>query len=580
MTNKEEDNMKPGLLLGVALSIGLFVPILSSTPRTQKEIALTFDDEIRPVLFSGTDGIRSILDANKAPATFFVLGAQVRSSPEIFKELVSDGHEIENHTWGHDNLLKLKKQKGMDAVLSTVERAATAIEHAVGRRPRFFRPPYWAIDREIKDALRAQGYRVMTIDDPDVNSADYDDSAHHRPASVLVGRVLKEIRARESRGLHRHVLVFHETRQTAQALREILPELRRQGYGFVTLEKFFEHQPIVSRSGIAHAAEIPLRQEIPVRALYLSVDDITNKNKIAAISDIISITDANALVIDYKVDRPVPDTIMRGLVEHFKKMNVYLIARVAVMQDSYLARTRPSIALHRRDGSFWWSGRKKWNRYWVDPASPQVLAYTIDVAKHAIDLGFDEINFDYIRFPTDGALSEIVYPVFDAKTMNKSEVMDHFFRELTQTLRTYDARVKLSIDLFGEVAAYGQEKGIGQGLLSAAKYFDVLCPMAYPSHYRCGEFKFHDPTAHPYEVYRQTLLPAKKFLEDSGAIATLRPWVQAFSLRSIYGCGPHISYGPSEVRAEIQGGIDVGVPFFMLWNAGSRYSSGYFLPKK
>ena len=99
-------------------------------------LALTFDDEIRPVLFSGTDGIRSILDANKAPATFFVLGAQVRSSPEIFKELVSDGHEIENHTWGHDNLLKLKKQKGMDAVLSTVERAATAIEHAVGRRPR------------------------------------------------------------------------------------------------------------------------------------------------------------------------------------------------------------------------------------------------------------------------------------------------------------------------------------------------------------------------------------------------------------------------------------------------------------
>lgn len=571
--------MKSGFLLGMALSIGLFVPMLSSMPRTSKEIALTFDDEIRPALFFGANGIQSTLNENEARATFFVLGFQVHTSSKLFQKLVSDGHEIENHTWGHENLLKLKKQKGITSVLETVNRAAIAIEMVTARRPKFFRPPYWAIDKEIKDALNMRGYRVMTVGDPDINTEDYNDSAHHRPSSTLINRVLTIIKHKETQGLYRHVLVFHETEQTRKALIELLPELRRQGYHFVTLEQFFAQQSLPGGPGIAYADTVS-DQQSPVRALYLSIDHVADARKIAAISDILIATDANALVIDYKVDRPVSDAIMRKLVDHFKKMNVYLIARVVVMQDSYLARTHSAVALKRRDGSLWWSGRKKWQRYWVDPTSPEVLAYTIDVSRQAIDMGFDEINFDYIRFPTDGALSEIVYPVFDAKTMHKSNVMDRFFRELTQALRQHNKHVVLSIDLFGEVAAYGQEQGIGQGLLSASKYFDVLCPMAYPSHYRCGEFKFHDPTAHPYEVYRQTLLPAKKLLEDNGSTATLRPWVQAFSLRSIYGCGPHIAYGPREVRAEIQGGIDVGIPSFMLWNAGSRYSPEYFLPKK
>ena len=250
------------------------------------------------------------------------------------------------------------------------------------------------------------------------------------------------------------------------------------------------------------------------------------------------------------------------------------------MQDSFLVRAKPELALRRHDGSLWYSGQEEWHRYWVDPASPEVLQYNILVAERAVDLGFDEINFDYIRFPTDGAMRDIVYPAFNPATMRKSEVMDRYFRDLTTALRNYDPRIRLSVDIFGAVAAHGAEQGIGQEFAGSASYFDVMCPMAYPSHYQCGEFGFHDPTAHPYEVYLKTLAPAVAFLKERGSRATLRPWVQAFSITSIYGCGPHLSYGPEEVRSEIQAGAELGVRSFMLWNAGSSYSEQIFNPKK
>lgn len=234
--------MKVGVFSGLVLSSFLFIlPVsLNSQPAQQKEIALTFDDEIRPELFFGDNGISKTLEANEAHATFFALGCQVQVHPALFRQLVSEGHEIENHTWGHENLLKLNKQKGSDSVLVTVEKTSREIEHVVGRRPRYFRPPYWAIDRELKNLIESHGYRVMNIDSPDINTLDYDDNAHHRPASALINRVLGDIKKRESQNEFRHVLVFHETPQTRDALIEMLPELRSQGYRFVTLEKFFE----------------------------------------------------------------------------------------------------------------------------------------------------------------------------------------------------------------------------------------------------------------------------------------------------------------------------------------------------
>lgn len=559
-------------------------PSKSSAVTPQKEIALTFDDEIRPTLFFGSGGLSETLKGNGARATFLVLGYQVKSSPELFKTLVSEGHEIENHTWGHENLVQLTKKSGIDAALKNIETTSSQIEAVMGRRPTFIRPPYWAMGKQLRMALEKSGYRVMMIGNPDINTLDYEDAAKKRPASVLAARVLKIIAERETHGTYRHVLVFHQTPQTREALREILPILQEQAYRFVTLEQFFAPVKRVADDigsiikFVSFIQPMPA-SEIPVRAPYLSIDNLSSKKKIDSIEHIIGTTDANAVVIDFKIDAIAPEKIISGLVERFKKSNAYLIARISVMQDSRLARRNPTIALHRPDGAFWWSGRKEWRRYWVDPASPEVLAYTIDVAKRAIDLGFDEINFDYIRFPTDGDMRAIVYPVYNPLTTTKSAVMNHFFSELTGELKKYNPHTKLSIDLFGEVVAFGHEKEIGQELSGAATYFDIVAPMAYPSHYRCGEFGLKDPTAHPYLVYKKTLASAKEFLAKKHPKTTIRPWIQAFSLRSIYGCGPHIPYGPDKVREQIKAGIDLGIHSFMLWNAGSIYSKNYFLGK-
>ena len=507
------------LILSVVALYCLFAFSVSKADAIvqQKEIALTFDDEIRSSIFFGKGGLSETLEENNAHATFFVLGYQVKSSPEIFKTLVSQGHEIENHTWWHDNLAKLVKQSGVDAALKNIERASSEIESATGRRPTFIRPPYWAMEKHLHTALEKINYRVMTIGSPDINTLDYEDANLKRPASVLTARVMKIITARETHGTYRHVLVFHQTPQTRAALREILPILRRQEYVFVTLEQFFSSskKAAIDTSGMIQSVsdsmpvyESQLVSETPVRALYLSIDNLSNKKKIDSMERIFSDTDANAVVIDFKIDAVAPEKIINGLVERFKKSNAYLIARISVMQDSRFARRNPHLALHRPDGALWWSGRKEWRRYWVDPTSPEVLAYTIDVAKRAIDSGFDEINFDYIRFPTDGDLKAIVYPLYNQKTATKSEVMNHFFSKLTSTLKTYRPNIKLSVDLFGEVVAFGHEKEIGQELFGAATYFDIISPMAYPSHYRCGEFGLKDPTAHPYLVYKKTLASA------------------------------------------------------------------------
>lgn len=321
------------------------------------------------------------------------------------------------------------------------------------------------------------------------------------------------------------------------------------------------------------------KAEKPIRAVYLSAETMGIEKVTAGIETILATTDANAVVIDFKIGRVVPEKHLRSLIARFRAHNAYLIARIVVMQDSYLARTHPGLALHKKDGTLWFSGDASWQRYWVDPASPEVVRYNIDIAKRAIDIGFDEINFDYIRFPTDGTMNDIIYPIFDARIRSKRDVMNDFFRDIRTSLKTYRPDIVLSIDLFGQVAAHNGGKEIGQELESCATYFDVLCPMVYPSHYRCGEFGFTDPTAHPYEVCSRTLVPAKEFLESHNLHATLRPWFQAFSISGIYRCGPFFPYGVKEVRAEIRSGTDAGVPSFILWNAGSRFSSDYFEKK-
>ncbi len=307
-----------------------------------------------------------------------------------------------------------------------------------------------------------------------------------------------------------------------------------------------------------------------IRSIYLSSDNIFNERKIAELEHIFVTTKANGIVIDFKDSNSLSQETMANLVKRFKKHNVYTIARIVAFQDSYFARKHPEIAIKNSSGEFWYSGRKIWKRYWLDPASELVQEYNIEVAKRAIDAGFDEIQFDYIRFPTDGNMKDICYPVFNPAKDSKAEVMVGFFKKMKRELKAYSPKTPIGIDIFGEVFLYGKEAGIGQSLSHVAEYFDVLCPMAYPSHYMCGEFGVKDPTAHPYKVYYSTLKNGLKFLDGKKVI--IRPWVQNFSITSIYGCGPAVYYGYENVLAQIQAGRDLGINGFMLWNASNNFN--------
>lgn len=311
-----------------------------------------------------------------------------------------------------------------------------------------------------------------------------------------------------------------------------------------------------------------------IRAVYLSIDNIYNEKKIQELERMIAATNANGIVIDFK-DSNIPDIAhMQRLVKRFKNVGAYTIARIVTFQDSLFARKHPEIAVKTKKGAFWYSGRQVWKRYWLDPASPRAHEYAISTAKKAIDAGFREVQFDYIRFPGDGNMRDIVFPIFNPATETKTEVMRKFFLRLKSELKTYSPSTLLGIDLFGEVFVYGKVAGIGQSLEDSAVFFDVLSPMAYPSHYMCGEFGVKDPNAHPYLVYKKTLGNGIRFL--AGKQVIIRPWIQSFSLRNIYGCGPRIIYGAPEIKAQIRAAEDLHIRGFMLWNVMNTYPAGAF----
>jgi len=526
----------------------------------EKIIVLTFDDGPRPEVLKD---LLPLLEKYAVLANFFMIGAEVSANKTFVKKVYDGGHEIENHGWGHENFKKLFKQKGATAVEKNLMKASDAIFQAIGRRPRFFRPPFWEIAPEIEKIILGQGYRVMKLDNPDINTMDYEDADKKRSSEILIERVKSQITKQEKWNIYTHVLVFHELPIAVEALKNLIPYFQSNGYQFKRLDEIF---------GVFEIKLLPSSDE--VRAVYLGSNSIYSKKKIAELEKIISTTNANGIVIDFK-DSNLPDEkLIANLVERFKKLNAYTIARIVVFQDTYFAKRHSEVAIKTSSGDFWWSGKKSWKRYWLDPASSLAQDYNIEIAKRAIDAGFDEIQFDYIRFPTDGNMKDIYFPIFDPVKMNKTLVMRNFFEKIHRELKAYSPKVSLGIDVFGEVFVYGGGNSIGQNIINAADYFDVLCPMAYPSHYKCGEFGLQDPNAHPYKTYYSTLSAGLRFLKGKKVI--IRPWIQDFTLRNIYACGPKIVYTEDKVAEGIRAGRDLGINGFMLWNVGSKFQIGVF----
>jgi hypothetical protein len=321
------------------------------------------------------------------------------------------------------------------------------------------------------------------------------------------------------------------------------------------------------------------QDEFAAKAVYLNptMDDGYDLDRLL---DLIGRTELNALVIDVKEEGVYVDTEVTffheaGLVfpyydvaavlEAVHAHDVYAIARQVVFKDTPLAEARPDLAIADVTTGGPWHDMN--GVAWVNPFNEQVWAANIDLAVELVGLGFDEIQFDYVRFPTDGDL----------------EAMD-FGREVTEAVRVEtiagflgEARTnlapgggKVGADVFGYTLLL-DDIGIGQNVGRIAEVVDYVCPMVYPSHFPNGSLAVDGhPNDFPYETIEISLsLGAEKVVGSTGK---LRPWLQDFSL-------PGMSdYGAAEVRAQIDAAEANGAVGWMIWNAASVYHEDAFAP--
>lgn len=383
-----------------------------------------------------------------------------------------------------------------------------------------------------------------------------------------------------------------------------------------------------------------------VKALYISSWVGGTKSLRDKIIAQIEATEANAVVLDIKdytgmisymptdpnlqsigcIDERIKD--IDSLIKELHDKNIYIIGRVAVFQDPCAVKKWPDQAVKRKtDGGVW---KDRNGISWMDAGSEQIWDYNIAIAKDAYNRGFDEINLDYIRYPSDGNMIDIAFPV--SGTKNKQEVLESFFAYVDKELRggratgakkndlrnasntamylpaadpAFDElvekyglqissaiaskadrsldgirvetvvaqapRMVVSADLFGMVTNNNDDLGIGQILERTAPYVDFIGPMVYPSHYPKNFIGIANPAAAPYQIIEYAMKGGVSKLEAIQLNPLkLRPWLQDFNLGA--------TYTADMVRKQIQATYDVGLTGWMLWDASNTYTVGGALP--
>ncbi len=236
-----------------------------------------------------------------------------------------------------------------------------------------------------------------------------------------------------------------------------------------------------------------------------------------------------------------------------EEAGVYLIGRVVVFADPTLGPARTELALQWPGGSAW---RDPAGLAWLNPYDRRVWRYVVDVAAAAAKAGFDEIQFDYVRFPSDGDLDSIVYP--KSRREPKERTIERFLAYASGRLRPLGVRV--SADLFGLAAT--RDLGVGQSPKRLRRYLDAIYPMVYPSHYVPGEYHLTDPEAFPGRTVEASLDDYRKAVR--GTDVRIVPWLQDFSLSRTYGLDEVTDQVTAARRANANG--------FMLWNPLGVYT--------
>jgi len=272
-------------------------------------------------------------------------------------------------------------------------------------------------------------------------------------------------------------------------------------------------------------------------------------------------TELNGIVIDVKEYYGINLSVsLQSFIKELQEENVWTIARIVVFRDSLSLEKNPEWYLTSSESI--WQDRSGY--YWLDPQNQEVSDYIVDFSKKVIDFGFDELQFDYIRYPeTYGFVSG----------PEKVAAISDFFSQLSLELKKYDPSIILSVDLFGYITTQHRSYGIGQSLAEAEQCFDYLSFMLYPSHFYSGfdvagvRYSYPEVVKHPYEVIYYSIIA-------SGFPEKTRPFLQDFNLRIDTERG--IIYDAAKIRAQIQAAEDAGASGWLFWNPKGIYTKEAF----
>ena len=351
-----------------------------------------------------------------------------------------------------------------------------------------------------------------------------------------------------------------------------------------------------------------LSTPVPLKAIYMTQCAVGTPSLRESLVEFIDSTELNAVVIDIrdytgKIAFPTENPILKGMVsekcgakdmkqfvERLHEKNIYVIGRITVFQNPYYTSVHPELAVQKKCGPDTevgtcgvWKDHK--GLAFVDVGAKPYWETVVELSKESYALGFDELNFDYIRFPSDGPMSEAVYSWSTGK--NKQVALEEFYRYLYNELKPIGA--VLSADLFGMVTTNVDDLNIGQQLERALPYFDYIAPMVYPSHYPKGFRGYANVNEHSYDIVNFSMESAvRRTIATSTAISSfayerlgtstpavyskpaysakkMRPWLQSFDYP--------VAYTPAMVAEQIKANEDAGLDSYMFWDPANKYRS-------
>jgi hypothetical protein len=334
------------------------------------------------------------------------------------------------------------------------------------------------------------------------------------------------------------------------------------------------------------------RVPVKVKGIYISAYVAGTPSMVDSLLAEIERTEINTLVIDLKddfgrvacdMDSPLVQELgsvkvhIRDIEELMKKLherNIYAIARIPAFRDSHLGKVRPEWCVHYSDGTLF---TDRDGNAWVNPYKREAWDYLVEIGTQAKKLGFQEVQFDYLRFCTETSMKDVVFDEADTKGRSRTEVICEFMEYAYRKLKAQGLFV--SADVYGSIINSNvNANAVGQIYGELAKHVDYISPMIYPSHYGDGYYGIDYPDMHPYKVITAALQDSRRELhfarEGQEHIATVRPWLQDFTASWLKH---YIPYGPEQVREQIQATYDAGYDEWLLWDASCRYDWGGLL---